>query len=187
MNKTGAKKREPWERSPKESIKAYTAAKAYFDLGAKRSLAATAKSLHKSVGQMKRWSVDHRWKSRKIAYDRWCNQIEQEAKEDQMRRTAQLWAERAEHSREADYQMSLKMRHKAAEMLNFPLAKTTYSADGTHITKVEPAHWNMGHVPRLAESASRMASKSPGPAAASPEIVEPNDEFKLVPYKGDVK
>jgi hypothetical protein len=188
MNKTGAKKREPWERSPNESIKAYTAAKTYFDLGADRSLAAAAKRLNKSVGQMKRWSVTHRWKSRAIAYDRWCNQIKQEAKEQQIRRTAQLWTERAEKHREDDYQISLKLRKKASDMLNYPLVKTTIpSPDGMSITTIEPALWNMSHAARLAEAASHLGSKAVGTAQASSEIVEPDDEFKLVPYKGDVR
>jgi hypothetical protein len=72
-------------------------------------------------------------------------------------------------------------------MLKFPLAKKTLSADGIHITNVEPAHWNMGQAPHLAESASHIGCKSVGTAAASPEVVEPNDRFKLKPYKGDVR
>jgi hypothetical protein len=185
MKKTGAKKRMPWEQSRNESIKAYAAAKTYFDLGPDGSLEATAKRMHKSLGQMKRWSVDHRWKSRAIAYNRRRNQIEQEAKEDQIRQTARLWAERAEKLREDDYQMSIKQREKAYELLKYPIAKIiTTSVDGKTITTAVPAHWNMGDAVRLGESASKLGGKSVRNAPAGPEVVEQDDEFKLVPYKG---
>ena len=91
MKNTDPKQRKAWEKSPREHIRAYAAAKEYFDLGAERSLDKVAHRLQKSLGLMKRWSTRNHWGQRAAAYDRWCNRIKQQELEDQRRQTAQRW------------------------------------------------------------------------------------------------
>jgi hypothetical protein len=153
MKKTEPENEEKaWERLPREHIRAYTAAKEYFHLGPERSLGKVADRLQKSLGLMKRWSIRDHWTSRAADYDRWCDRVKQQELEDQICLKAKLWAEREESRREADYQIAVKMREKALEMLKYPSGKfTTTSADGKTTTTVNPGPWNFGTVARLAE------------------------------------
>jgi hypothetical protein len=49
---------------PNESPKAFSAFKAYADLGDRRSIRAVARKLHKSVTLLARWSKKFRWQER---------------------------------------------------------------------------------------------------------------------------
>jgi hypothetical protein len=141
----------------RESSKAYAAAKIYFELGSERTLKKVAAKIGKSEDLMKRWSARYHWADRAVAFNAWQAQIEQRAREKKAMERAELWADREEQSREADYQLSVKMRKKASSMLDFPLASVTKTVDGT-TTTVHPGDWDMATPARLAETASKLAA-----------------------------
>jgi hypothetical protein len=133
---------------------------------------------------MKRWSTRNHWGQRAAAYDRWCNRIKQQELEDQRRQTAQRWAAREEKRREDDYQLSVKMREKAFDILKYPVATmTTSSADGKSTTTVKPGRWSLATVARLAEAASNLSGKAIRNDGACQNVIEEVDVFDLVPYK----
>ncbi len=68
MNDNSVKKKE-WERGEGEMAKAYDAFREYRDLGASRSLLKVAEKLGKSLRHLKKWSTNHEWPSRALAYD----------------------------------------------------------------------------------------------------------------------
>jgi hypothetical protein len=61
--------RKEWEMGEGETAKAYDAFREYRDLGASRSLVKVAEKLGKSVRHLKKWSTNHDWPSRALAYD----------------------------------------------------------------------------------------------------------------------
>ena len=70
-------------------------------------------------------------------------------------------AAREEERREDDYQLSVKMREKAFDILKYPVATmTTSSADGKSTTTVKPGRWSLATVARLAEAASNLSGKA---------------------------
>lgn len=69
--------RQPYERLPDESEKAYEAFSIYRDLGVNRSLELVSKKLTKNVQLIKRWSADYNWVERVRLYD---EQIDQQAR-----------------------------------------------------------------------------------------------------------
>ncbi len=60
--------RYPFDRQPGESEQAFTAFRAYLDLGPNRSLAAVGRQLGKSKALMERWSSQWSWVARVEAY-----------------------------------------------------------------------------------------------------------------------
>lgn len=58
-----------WDRRDKEGARAYEAFRVYCEMGAARSLASVAKKLSKSETLIARWSGQHDWVARVIAYD----------------------------------------------------------------------------------------------------------------------
>lgn len=59
----------PWDRRQDETSKAYGAFVTYRDLGPERSLEKVAHTLGKSTTIMSRWSAQHEWVSRTVAWD----------------------------------------------------------------------------------------------------------------------
>lgn len=60
---------DPWDRQPGETSKAYEAFSIYRDMGAERTVRATAEALTKSEQLIKGWSGKNRWVDRAAAYD----------------------------------------------------------------------------------------------------------------------
>jgi len=58
----------PWERQPAETEKAYTAFRAYLDLGPERTLEAVGQKLGKSTTLLEKWSSRWKWVERVRAY-----------------------------------------------------------------------------------------------------------------------
>ena len=158
---TGAEDIKEWEQQPGEKAKRYAAAKVYFAIGPDRSLPEVARRVGKSHDLMKRWSAEDHWKDRSAARDRWVAKIEEEAREKQRRAKAALRAQRADQSEEEDYALAQKMRQKANRMLDFPLSEATTTDPQGKTVIIKPARWNIGMVPRLAESASKLSPKAP--------------------------
>ena len=64
----GMTTRYSFDRQPGESEQAFTAFRAYLDLGLQRSLAAVGRQLGKSKAMMERWSSRWSWVARVEAY-----------------------------------------------------------------------------------------------------------------------
>lgn len=61
--------RKEWERGEGETAKAYEGFRAYRDLGASRSLTRVSEKIGKSLRLLKKWSRNHSWTRRALAYD----------------------------------------------------------------------------------------------------------------------
>jgi hypothetical protein len=70
-----------FEQQPKESDKAFTAFKAYLDMGPQRSLAAVGKQLGKSKTMMEKWSRKFDWAARVQAYAAQMAMVERKSAE----------------------------------------------------------------------------------------------------------
>lgn len=75
--------REPFDRQPEESDKAFEAFVLYRSMGAERTISKVTKQLHKRVGICERWSREQGWSYRAAEWDR---------AEDRHRREASLQA-----------------------------------------------------------------------------------------------
>jgi hypothetical protein len=80
---------QPWEQRPDESPRAYAAFVAYRDMGAARSVDATAAGIaghqggtKRAPGHFKRWSVEHQWSARARAYDEHLPPVRQVVEKD---------------------------------------------------------------------------------------------------------
>jgi hypothetical protein len=60
---------EPWERQPRESLKAFAAFRAYLEAGPQRSHRGLAQQLGKSGSLISRWANAHGWTVRIAAWD----------------------------------------------------------------------------------------------------------------------
>ncbi len=80
--------RDPWEKQPRESRKAYAAFALYRDMGPHgRSLAAVGRELRKSVKMIEYWSVTWQWQRRIEAWDTHTDQqrrVELERRQEDM-------------------------------------------------------------------------------------------------------
>lgn len=63
-----------WEMLPNETDNAFEAFRIYRDLGARRSIRETGKTLGKNLTTLGEWSVKYDWPNRARAYDRWMDQ-----------------------------------------------------------------------------------------------------------------
>lgn len=78
----------PWDRREDETSKAYGAFVTYRDLGPERSLEKVAHTLGKSTTIMSRWSAQHEWVSRTVAWDNMPGRKVEEAYEEMAGRIA---------------------------------------------------------------------------------------------------
>ncbi len=150
-----------WERRSSEPNKWYDRFQMYLLLGPSRSLYATytawrarsgAESAQKRAGLPQSWrQAAERWE--------WAKRAE---KFDENERAQQFteWQRRRDELREQEWKFSKELLDKAQQMLVFPLAKTTRTAESdgqTVITEVYPARWSIGDVARYLETASKLA------------------------------
>ncbi len=118
--KTGAMnlvKRYEFDRLPRESVKAFTAFRAYLDMGPQRSLAALAKKLGKSKVLMERWSRRHDWTGRVAAHVGYVAQVEREAIEGLAPERAIEWEEVHEDQRISQWNARSRAVKLAEEMI----------------------------------------------------------------------
>ncbi len=159
--------KQPFDRQPGESAKAHAAAKLYFELGAQRSLEAVGQKLGKSGTLLSRWSSRWQWVARAKAYDEHLELLDLVAKQKATEAAATKWAERRAEQREAEWQLSEQLIVKAREMLTWPLAQSiveeTTDDDDQSLKQtviVKPVRWSMADVPRILETASKLARLS---------------------------
>jgi len=133
-----------------ESSKAYAAYKAYAKLGSERTIAKAAKKVGKCARLLERWSSRFRWVERASKWDDYVAKAEAKAIGEQAQKIVAEWAERDQAMREAILKMAQRLRERAKVMMAYPLI--TASNDGKMI--MNPAAWNLGYAPELAEAAS---------------------------------
>lgn len=151
-----------WTRQPGESIQAFEAARAYFELGVIRSLAAVGQKLGKSKVLMERWSRRWDWVNRAVTFDRRQDQKRQERLLRLQREQDLRWLEIDEKLRQDKYDMAMKHLAKQDKMLDFPLATITTETleeNGTVVrrTTVRPGKWSFDTASRMAERAFKWA------------------------------
>jgi len=135
----------PFERNPRETVKAWTACLEYCRMGRDRSLVKLGRILGTSRQFIECWSVRWGWVARAALWDA----VEQ-------KRVLKLWQDRRDEVRQNDWDMSNKLRLKVHDMLAFPIARKTVDADGM-TTIIEPARWTQGDTARIADTASKLA------------------------------
>jgi uncharacterized protein YjcR len=141
--------REPWEKQPGESFKAFTAFALYRDLSTTRSLAKVAESLGKSVGLIERWSRRDDWQRRVERYELYRDRLRREENE-----TAQEQANRL---------------HQAAGALMVTaglnrLRGAPARGDAGPVAALDPNQLDAGDVARLIGEGSRLQRLSLGMA-----------------------
>lgn len=145
----------------------------YATMGAGRSLTAliqrytepipTTPPPTKQIATVKRWSVAWVWQERVEAFDELTRQKQRADYESR-------WAERVEAEREATWDIAQKLRARALEMLQFPLAtveqvtKRQLGPDGKtteiYMNVVKPAKWVLRDAALVADIASKLARLS---------------------------
>lgn len=148
---------ECWERQPGESLRAYEAARAYFELGPSRSLAAVAQKCKKSVSLLARWSSRWRWSERAAGYDQHMAMVEMDARRRALAQEAEEWARRQAELRHEEWEVSRALLDRAREMLAFPLTVVTEN-DG--MTIVQPARWSFKDVAVFLDLASKLGRRA---------------------------
>jgi hypothetical protein len=166
---------QPWEQRHSESAKAFAAFKAYRDLGEQREFLAAYRQLtgksnaRKQSGQWQRWSSDHEWKARALAYDRNLEQVAERARVASMKAQEKKWADRRETIREDAFATGTLLVEKAQKMGNIPITQqviekveevivekdsegrpVTVHRTINHITVI-PGKWDFGTAARLLE------------------------------------
>jgi len=171
-----------WDKQPRESARAYEAARLYFEMRADRSHAAVAQKLRKNKSLIERWSSKWRWIDRALAFDAHLSAQERNACETAARKDAEKWQRRQEEERERKFDRGLRIGTKVDRMLQFPLATTTRS-DGE--TKVHPARWSLRDIALLAATSSKLigqAIRNEGAAITSAESALCDETWVIEDY-----
>ena len=120
---------EIFERQPKETSMAYESARAYFEMGADRSIALVAQKFTKSTRLLKRWSVAWSWVARAAAWDEQRQKMVDAAVAAAISETAVKvaaeWETRDRQLRQLQYDLTQRTIAKMDKMLEFPLATVT--------------------------------------------------------------
>ena len=96
-------RRYDFDRLPRESVKAFSAFRAYLDLGPERSLATVAAKVGKSKVMMERWSRKYDWCGRVAAHVGYVAEVERLAIEGLAREKAVKWEKVHEDQRIAEW------------------------------------------------------------------------------------
>jgi hypothetical protein len=148
-------RRYEFDRLPRESVKAFTAFRAYLEMGPERSLATVAAKLGKSKVLMERWSRRHDWVGRVAAHAGHLAIVEREATEALTRARAAGWVKRQEEHREEEWTLRGELITAGRRVLG-------KFVDGTRGA-------TLGDVARALELASKLGRLSSG---LSTETVE---------------
>jgi hypothetical protein len=128
-----------WERMPGETPLAHQAARAYFNMGASRSLAKVAAQFGRLPKQMERWSRRWKWAIRSAAFDDHRAREEQiELDRLEIARVAK-WHGRREEESEQKYQLAQKLLGKGGKLLDVPLTKAVTRDGKTNLFPVKCA------------------------------------------------
>lgn len=174
-------KRLAWERQEDETPKAHAAFRVYLELGAGRTVAATAEKIRASVVNTERWHRNHDWKSRALAFDQHTERVAQAARDRVTATTAAEWERRRLADLESIYQGGLKMRARGLNMLDYPLTtkkttETEVSADDKtiiHHNTIKPANWTFATAGSLVEKSAAITTTAIDAALAEDDAFDP--------------
>jgi hypothetical protein len=137
---------QPWEQRPDESPRAYAAFVAYRDMGAARSVDATAAGIaghqggtKRAPGHFKRWSVEHQWSARARAYDEHQASLRQRGVEQATVKAGRDWGRRRDAYLEDEYRTWSRFARQAAMIGDLPPVRQVVEKDG-RTTVYEPAN-----------------------------------------------
>ncbi len=105
---------------PGESEKAFHAYRSYLALGVDRSLAALARQLDCNESLLERWSKQWNWSGRIQAYTQRLAQIQDTATAEAIQDAADKWVRRGEQLKELEWNITLRLLERAAELLQTP-------------------------------------------------------------------
>jgi hypothetical protein len=138
-----------FEQQPKESAKAFAAFSLYLSMGPKRSLAAVAQTLHKSVTIFGRWSAKFGWQERVAAHAAHLALVEREAIEASARSKAAEWEKRETQLRETEWAMHERAIAAAKRGLDAYMEK-------------DKVYANLADIARMLEIASKLGRLATG-------------------------
>jgi hypothetical protein len=176
----------PWERllpadgKRGESDDAFAAFCAYCKLPkGEDNLRRLAKTLPKNRSFLERWSLRHRWQTRRSARRDYlarkdCEEIERLQRE----KTAESNRLREQEAKE-QLQDAQLLRRKARQMLEYPLSeKTVRGPDGKNVV-VKPGRWSMDTGASLMRTAAKLGSGAlKEPSGVVPDQVEEKIELE---------
>ena len=108
---------QPYERTPKESAKAFEAFTTYANQGPQRSLVAVGQALGKSGGLIERWSRRYDWVARARAFDAHVATTKRLAEDQRARQEEALWEERKREVRTTEWSLHKEMIRASFEAL----------------------------------------------------------------------
>lgn len=148
-----------FDRRKGESDEAFAAFREYLDLGPSRAFPGVARRCGKSVSLIARWSARHDWVDRASAYDDHLAELENAHRRMLAEEAAAEWLVREKALRDRRYAIAVKMLDRVEQMLNFPLTtvEKKTNEDGSSVTILKPAKWNMNTARLLAQTASELA------------------------------
>ena len=169
-----------FEQQPKESAKAFAAFSLYLSMGPKRSLAAVAQTLHKSVTIFGRWSAKFGWQERVAAHAAHLAVVERGAIEATARGKAAEWEKRETQLRETEWAMHERAIAAAKRGLDAYMEK-------------DKVYANLADIARMLEIASKLGrlatglDKSNGETADEPQTLRVEVTVALEKIYGDAE
>jgi hypothetical protein len=116
-----------WDRHDGEGPEAHAALLEYLKLGPERSLSTLADRTGRNVSQLKRWSAEHGWQERSVAFDTHKSRLAQGARDSAVIAEAAEWEARRLADLKASYEVAVKLRAKAEEMLGTALGQSSWT------------------------------------------------------------
>jgi hypothetical protein len=148
-----------FEQQPRESDKAFAAFSLYLSQGPKRSLAAVARTLHKSVTIFGRWSAKFGWQERVAAHAAHLALVEREAIEASARSKAAEWEKRETQLRETEWAMHERAIAAAKRGLDAYMDK-------------DKVYANLADIARMLEIASKLGRLATGLDKSNGEMAD---------------
>lgn len=124
-----------------------------------RSLLAAFNAEQDKKGQKRTPNVPRNWREAAERW-RWKDRAEQ-CDIEQSRQSLKAWELRQAEWRERMWDMASRLAEKAAQMMQFPLAKVK-KEEGDKTTIIEPADWRMADAAKIVETADKLARLSAG-------------------------
>jgi hypothetical protein len=180
--------RAPWERllpadgKRGESYEAFAAFCAYCKSPkGEDNLRRLATTLGKNRSLLYRWSLRHRWPTRRSSWrDHLARKDCEEIERLQREKTAKS-AKRREQEAEEQYQDAQLLRRKARQMLEYPLSEKTVRGPEGKTFVVKPSRWSMDTGASLMRTAANLGSRAlEEPSSAVQDQVEEKIELEAL-------
>ena len=185
----------PTPQLPGESSVAYAMFLKYRDLGPHRTVAELLKTGGKPAEkkcrrQLEFWSARWGWVERAKKFDAHNVAVEQRARDQARAEWAALWEWRRYETMSQVYEDALRLRKRAAEMLDYCLAEEETSEDGKVIIR-KPARWSMATAGLLMKLSAELRTAAICPGGEDPPIENMSElekdavEAVMPPRQGD--